>query len=623
MEELQENLVEKIQNLIDNSPYMIILIDKHGKVVNLNFRMLKFLCSEKKKILGKNYKDLKFFSQLKQSKLREINNIIFKSNISKSIEFKVYHPKYKKLLWLILKASILNLDTEEIIQVFIQDITQIKIREIELEKLKKRFEVSQEKLNNLDEELKKLMDRVPALIFYKDTKNNYIRVNEYVANAHGMRKEDLEGKSCFEIYPKNLAQKYWEDDLEVIKSGISKLNIIEQWETKEGLKWFLTSKRPYVKNNEKIIGIIGISTDITDRIIAEQKLRESEQKYKNLIETSAIGLMEIDLIKGGLLYINSRLLEIIGYSQDELKEENFLYRVVYPKDLSKVKKLIDHRDLEFRIITKEGKIKWLSGRILPKYNNDGKIISLRIWLQDITERKEIQEIKSNLLTRFSHEFKTPLISIKGFVDLMIETNKNLDHDTISFLKKIKEGASKLKILIDYFIESTQLNRQLIEINMSWENLSKIVKNCLTEIEGMVKLRNHTINLELHENLIVKCDRNKIYSVLINLLQNAIKFTPKGGNIFIQSQITKKSIIITIKDDGIGMQKDEITQLFKPFGKIEKYGRGWDIISDGMGMGLYYSKEIINLHKGKIWAESKGINKGSKFSFSLPIIDRNL
>jgi len=194
MEELQENLVEKIQNLIDNSPYMIILIDKHGKVVNLNFRMLKFLCSEKKKILGKNYKDLKFFSQLKQSKLREINNIIFKSNISKSIEFKVYHPKYKKLLWLILKASILNLDTEEIIQVFIQDITQIKIREIELEKLKKRFEVSQEKLNNLDEELKKLMDRVPALIFYKDTKNNYIRVNEYVANAHGMRKEDLEGK---------------------------------------------------------------------------------------------------------------------------------------------------------------------------------------------------------------------------------------------------------------------------------------------------------------------------------------------------------------------------------------------------------------------------------------------
>ena len=282
----------------------------------------------------------------------------------------------------------------------------------------------------------------------------------------------------------------------------------------------------------------------------------------------------------------------------------------------------EEKDIEFRIINKEGKIKWLSGRTLHHYNEQGKLIFVRLWLQDITERKELEEIKSNLLTRISHEIKTPLISIKGFTDLLLsEYAENLDDKILSFLERIKDGGNRLKTLINTFLESTQLDKEYVVLNLNQENLSLLIRSSLEKMEGVINMREHTVDLNIHDDLTTIFDKERIESVFTNLLINAIYYTPKRGNISIQSNIKGKFIIISVKDNGIGLSKKEISQLFKPFGKIERFGKRWDIISEGMGLGLNISKEIIDLHRGKIWVESEGINKGSIFSFSLPI-DKN-
>ena len=104
----------------------------------------------------------------------------------------------------------------------------------------------------------------------------------------------------------------------------------------------------------------------------------------------------------------------------------------------------------------------------------------------------------------------------------------------------------------------------------------------------------------------------------NLMLNASKFTPKGGLITVSTTIENGFVIISIKDNGIGFNKEELERLFKPFGKVERYGQGLDIVPDGMGMGLYITKELVELHKGMIWAESAGRNKGSTFIIRLPI-----
>ena len=116
------------------------------------------------------------------------------------------------------------------------------------------------------------MDSIPGLVFYKDTENNYIRVNKYVADAHNMTKAQLEGTNCYDLYPRGTAQAYLDDDLEVIKSGKSKINIVEPWETEKGLSWVMTSKIPYVDEDGTVIGVIGVSMDITEHKEAEEEI---------------------------------------------------------------------------------------------------------------------------------------------------------------------------------------------------------------------------------------------------------------------------------------------------------------------------------------------------------------
>jgi signal transduction histidine kinase len=102
-----------------------------------------------------------------------------------------------------------------------------------------------------------------------------------------------------------------------------------------------------------------------------------------------------------------------------------------------------------------------------------------------------------------------------------------------------------------------------------------------------------------------------------LLINAIKYTPPNGKILISSEILEEYFLISIQDNGIGFTEEEKSQIFKRFGKIERYGQGWDVGIEGSGLGLYISKKIIELHGGKIWLVSKGRNKGSIFNFTLP------
>ena len=195
----------------------------------------------------------------------------------------------------------------------------------------------------------------------------------------------------------------------------------------------------------------------------------------------------------------------------------------------------------------------------------------------------------------------------------------MDEKCFSFLKRIKDGSVRLKTLINSFVESSQLDKAIVQVELRQENLYDLINEALHELEGVIHMRKHEIDLYIDKQLITHLDKEKIYTVITNLLINAINYTPLGGKISIQSIIDKKSIVISIKDTGIGLGESEKIRLFKPFGKIERYGKGWDIVIGGMGMGLYISKEIIELHDGKIWVESEGRNKGSTFYFSVPMI----
>ena len=197
--------------------------------------------------------------------------------------------------------------------IIVRDETDRNLADEELRKSEARYML-------LSNQFEAILDHIPGLIFYKDTKNNFIRVNKYLAQLHGKSKEELEGKNLSDLYPKEDADNYYQDDLAVINSGLASMNIAEPLETEAGVKWVSTSKIPFVNTIGETIGIIGMSIDITERKLAEQKI---ELKNEELEKTNAVKDKFFSIIAHDL---KSPFNSIVGYCDllvEQVKEEDY------------------------------------------------------------------------------------------------------------------------------------------------------------------------------------------------------------------------------------------------------------------------------------------------------------
>ncbi|HEY0088590.1 MAG TPA: PAS domain S-box protein, partial [Candidatus Lokiarchaeia archaeon] len=234
-------------------------------------------------------------------------------------------------------------------------------------------------------EMEIILDHIPGLVFFKDTKNKFIRVNKYLAEAHKMTKEEMIGKSCFDLYPKDQAQAYWEDDMEVIKSGSPKLNIEELWETEKGKSWVSTNKVPYFDENGEIIGIIGFSIDISEH-------KKAEKINKTIIQSALDGFWVTDM-KGRFLDVNDSYCQMIGYTSEELLKMSI-------SDIEASERP-DETDQHMRKVMNQGYDRFET----QHRHKDGHIIEIEVsvnyldieegrlfvFLRDISERKKDQQ----------------------------------------------------------------------------------------------------------------------------------------------------------------------------------------------------------------------------------------
>ncbi len=399
--------------------------------------------------------------------------------------------------------------------------------------------------------------------------------------------------------------------------------------TKSGnVKWIDQFSKTiiYKGNSAELITIV----DITEKIGAQKRLQESEEKYR-LISENENDLIAILDSKLKYKYVNEGYHEVLGYSKEEMYK-SLVIDIIHPNDVKRALKSF-RKGLktgmgreELRVKAKDGKFIWFDVKGKTFTDIYGEINALLI-SRDITEIKkveaklrEVSKLKSELLRRISHELKTPLISIKGYTELILSVHGyKLDDKIIESLNEIQEGCFRLENLINELLKTATFEDGKIHLNTSIEDLAFLIKFTVKELLGFADTRNQTIDLQVHDKLITKFEKERVYEVISNLLTNAIKYTPPGGKISIKSEIGSDSYIISVKDQGIGLTDDEKTRIFTQFGKIEHYGKGLDIISGGTGLGLFIAKKTIELHGGNIWVESEGRNKGSIFYFSLPII----
>jgi PAS domain S-box-containing protein len=332
-------------------------------------------------------------------------------------------------------------------------------------------------------ELETIMDAFPGLIFYKDIANRFIMVNKFFADAHQKQKEYFKGVSCFDLYPLEQAQAYWDDDREVIEQKKSKINIIERWKTETGDRWVSTTKVPFVFNN-KVIGIIGISVDITPLKDTEDKLIKSE-KIIRLMTSEVKDLSIITLDKDGHITSwneGARLLK--GYDASEMigKTHELLY-LSMDRSRGHPAALLKQADVDGKIeeigqrVRKDGTKFWADVIITAIRNSTGELIGFTEITRDITKQKEAEEnlqmanerlLRSNEdLEQFayiaSHDLRSPLRAIDNLSQWIVEDlGTDLPPDSANHVQLLRRRVQRMETMLDGILQYSRAGRSDLE-----------------------------------------------------------------------------------------------------------------------------------------------------------------
>jgi PAS domain S-box-containing protein len=381
--------------------------------------------------------------------------------------------------------------------------------------------------------------------------------------------------------------------------------------------------------------------DITERKKIEIKLKESEKKYRRIFEDSPFSIILFNL-EGKIVDCNPATSKYSGYEKNEFVGKNFKnLSFIHPKYLSLLTKLFNlflkgekTYTTDIQMYIKKGDLVWINLHASQvKLNGE---TFFQVIIHDITKQKkadllikeqirrlkELNQTQKEFITNASHELKTPLMSISGASELLIKVcNDKLDRNGLELLEIIQRNKQRLQYLINNLLEITHIDFAKPILNRQSYNICEIVRDISDELTYFLKKRKINLTLELPTNLMLNVDKIRFEQVITNLLLNAIKNSPANSNIKILVKHKGKSIEISIIDTGVGLIEDEISKLFTKFGKIERHGKGLEYLDiQGSGLGLYISKEIIELHGGNIKVESAGRNMGAKFTVELPIKD---
>ncbi len=378
--------------------------------------------------------------------------------------------------------------------------------------------------------------------------------------------------------------------------------------------------------------------DITAKNKAEDNLKKSEEKYSHLIKNISDIIIELD---DGLRieYASPQIYNLLGYKPEDILGKR-IYKFIHIDDVSvlveRLKGFILKKptfSYEYRFQHRNGIYLYMSTVVNEYYVNGIKhyIFVQRditrnkhaeeLYQEEIRRLKDLDKLRRDFINRASHELKTPLTSIYGSIQLLYDLHKDqmISSDALELLEIAKKGGVRLKNLVFNLLDISRLELKKFKLNKGEYDVLKVLNDCIDEMKYLADKRNLSIRTNFGEldTLILKFDKIRIEQVFINLISNAINNTPYNGLITVTVEKLRFHSRFCIEDTGIGLTKDEINKIFKKFSKIERYGMGMDIDTEGTGLGLFISKEIINLHRGKIWASSLGRNQGAKFCFTIP------
>ncbi|MHA1371708.1 MAG: PAS domain S-box protein [Promethearchaeota archaeon] len=646
---------QKYRSLVNNLSDTIVKLDRNGAVLYSSPQIFDLLGLYPSEFLGKNILD--YLQPNDVDRIKEDMKESFELKKKTINEFKQRHQDGEYCIvsarCVVVEDSSIpgNNGTDLVMNCILHNITkeveaeeerarlyrEIEALNIELEKkIKKRtqeLEKTLKALKHSESRLKAILDNTPAVFYLKDLDNKYLLINKQFERFFQVPRENVIGKTDYDIFSKELAELLRSHEKKVIEE-LKPLEFEENISFGEELYiTFISIKFPLFDSDGNLYAIGSLSTDITERKWAEEAIKESEHRFRSMFNSVIDGMYLIDPKTEKFYLVNKILCELLGYNENELlqkKLSDFMLCHAYKP----IKEYIqggwnEQKSLIVKEIPFQGKNRKFYGDVGLNFltlSGDPYVAGV---LRDVTEIKETaaalrkakieaeaaNEAKSNFLANISHELRTPLNSIIGFSELMLDAyTDSLDENQKQYLKNILDSGEHLLSLINDILDLSKIEAGKMKLNYKRIPLKNLLERTINLFQEKSQKHNIRILIKIENGVKdIVADETKLRQILFNLLSNAIKFTPDGGNVGLDVKFENDNYIFTVWDTGIGIAKKDLDKLFKPFQQLENaLSRNYE----GTGLGLHYSKSLVELHGGNIWVESE-LNKGARFSFTIP------
>ena len=448
-----------------------------------------------------------------------------------------------------------------------------------------------------------------SVIMVIDKEHRYVMVEGDLMEKMGYQRTDYEGKHPSEIgqTERYLASKHLYDRM---MSG-EKFSIEHTSGTGE---YYIVHFVPLRNEAGEVEAGMVIAIDITSSKQAEEK----SAKLAAIVESSDDAIISKTL-ESVITSWNDSAQRMFGYTADEMIGESILKLIPpdrqdeEPRIISRLSKGERVEHFETKRLSKDGRLIDVSLTISPVKDKQGNIIGVSKIVRDITERKLDEIRKNDFIGMASHELKTPLTSLNAIMQV---TSAKLKHSNDPFLASAMDRANtqvkKMTSMINGFLNISRLEAGKLLIEKEPFDLNQLLREVFDETQLIVNT--HKVRLMQSGVVNLIADKDKINSVVSNLVSNAVKYSPRGKSIEIGSEIQQDTVVVYVKDEGMGINPQDLPRIFDRYYRVE--GDDTRHIS-GFGIGLYLCAEIIRRHDGKIWAESE-VGKGSTFYFSLPL-----
>lgn len=372
----------------------------------------------------------------------------------------------------------------------------------------------------------------------------------------------------------------------------------------------------YINSDDELGQLAGSLNAVTGRLKDTLiQLRDTTSLEQAILGSMTDGVIAING-DGEVLFVNPVTEEILDISQSAAVGKRIVELVrnyEFERVIESALKYKKHLTQDVKLLTPEVRIFRLQVTPLTLYEIGSS--GVLVLLHDVTERKKLDDMRSEFVTNVSHELRTPLTSISGFVETLLSGAAEDSGTTLRFLNIISKETKRVTGLLDELLNLSKIEERRVvhpwqPVQLA-ENISRVTAMFLPRIEE----KNLELNVELPAELpSVYGDQDMLTQVLINLVDNAVKYTPAGGKITIRALVEEAELRVSVEDTGIGIPPESLPRVFERFYRVDK-ARSREL--GGIGIGLAIVKHIIRAHGGKTYVESKA-GSGSVFSFTLPI-----